>query len=139
LDPLDFSLVQGGPLLQLLYRARLCGEGLTLLNRRVVFFSAVAWLPLLVFSALGGDLLGGDAAIPFLKDVDVHVKFLVVVPLLIIAELVVHQFLRPIVSQFLKQDLVPESAKPQFHAAVASALRLRNSLRNCSSSLSFTA
>jgi hypothetical protein len=128
LDTLDFSLVQGGPLLQLLYRARLCGEGLTLLKRRVVFFSAVAWLPLLVFSALGGDLLGGDAAIPFLKDVDVHVKFLVVVPLLVIAELVVHQFLRPIVSQFLKQDLIPESAKPQFHAAVASALRLRNSL-----------
>jgi hypothetical protein len=124
----DFSLVQGGPLFQLLYRAHLYGDGLTLLRRRVLFFSAVAWLPLLVFSALGGELAGGDAAIPFLKDVDVHVKFLVVLPLLIIAELVVHQFLRPLVAQFLKQGLIPERARPQFDSAVASALRLRNSL-----------
>lgn len=127
-DPQDFSLVQGGPLFQLLYRAHLYGDGLTLLKRRVVFFSLFAWLPLLVFSALGGDLLGGDAAIPFLMDVDVHVKFLAVLPLLIIAELVVHQFLRPLVAQFLRQDLIPERARPRFDAAVASALRLRNSV-----------
>jgi hypothetical protein len=63
-----------------------------------------------------------------LKDAEVHVKFLVVVPLLIIAELVVHQFLRPLVAQFLKQGLIPESARPRFDAAIASALRLRNSL-----------
>jgi len=128
LDPQDFSLVQGGPLFQLLRRAHLYGDGLTLLQRRVVLFAAVAWLPLLVFSALGGELLGGSAAIPFLKDVDVYVKFLVVIPLLVIAELVVHQFLRPIVAQFLKQDLIPESARPGFDAAVASALRFRNSV-----------
>lgn len=127
-DSQDFSLVQGGPLFQLLYRAHLYGDGLTLLKRRVVFFSTVAWLPLLVLSALGGELVEGDAAIPFMRDVDVHVKFLVVVPLLIIAELVVHRFLRPIVAQFLKQGLLSESAKPRFDAAVASALRLRNSL-----------
>ena len=79
-------------------------------------------------SALGGEPPGGSAAVPFLKDVDVHVKFLVVIPLLIIAELVVHQFMRPIVVQFQKQGLIPDSAKPRFDAAVASALKLRNSL-----------
>jgi len=128
LDSQDFSLVQGGPLFQLLYRAHLYGDGLTLLQRRVLFFSTVAWLPLLVFSAVGGTLLGGDTAIPFLKDVDVQVKFLVVVPLLIIAELVVHRFLHPIVAQFLKQDLIPQSQRPRFETAVESALRLRNSV-----------
>ena len=126
--PQDFSLVQGGPLFQLLYRAHLYGDGLTLLRRRVIVLLSVAWLPLLVLSALSGEMLGGDATIPFLKDVEVHVKFLIVVPLLIIAELVVHQFLRPLVAQFLKQDLIPESARPRFDAAIASALRLRNSL-----------
>jgi hypothetical protein len=127
-NPLDFSLVQGGPLFQLLYRAHLYGDGFTLLQRRAVFFSLFAWLPLLVFSALGGELVDGDATLPFLKDVDVHVRFLVVVPLLIIAEVVVHQFLRPLVAHFLKQGLIPESARPRFDAAVASALRLRNSV-----------
>lgn len=126
--PQDFSLVQGGPFFRLLYRAHLYGDGLALLRRRVIAISLFAWLPLLVLSALSGKMLGGEATIPFLKDVEVHVKFLIVVPLLIIAELVVHQFLRPLVAQFLKQDLIPESARPRFDAAVASALRLRNSL-----------
>jgi hypothetical protein len=127
-DPQDFSLVQGGPLFQLLYRAHLCGNELAMLRRRVIFFSMVAWLPLFVFSALGGELVGGELAMPFLKDVDVHVKFLAVVPLLIIAELVVHRFLRPLVAQFLKQGLIRGSDRPRFDAAVASALKLRNSL-----------
>jgi len=73
-------------------------------------------------------MLGGSAAVPFLLDVDVHVKFLVVIPLLIAAELVVHQRMRPLVNQFLKQGLIPESARTRFDDAVASALRLRNSV-----------
>ncbi len=128
LESQDFSLVQGGPFFQLLFRAHLYGDELTLLRRRVFAISLFAWLPLLVLSALSGELVGGDAAVPFLKDAEVHIKFLVVVPLLIIAELVVHQFLRPIMAQFMKQGLIPDSARPRFHAAVASALRLRNSL-----------
>lgn len=127
-DPPDFSLVLGGPLFQLLRRARLSDDALTLVRRRVLIISLFAWLPLLVLSALEGELLGGSAAVPFLMDVDVHVKFLVVIPLLIAAELVVHQRMRPLVIQFLKQDLIPEGARAGFDAAVASAMRLRNSV-----------
>ena len=127
-NPGDFSLVLGGPLFQLLRRARLSGDALTLLRRRVLAIVAFTWLPLLVLSAIGGQLLGGRAAVPFLMDVDVHIKFLVVVPLLIVAELVVHRRISPLVNQFLEQGLVPETARPRFDAAVASALRLRNSV-----------
>ncbi len=126
--PNDFSLVLGGPLFQLLRRARLSGDALTLLRRRVLAIAAFTWLPLLVLSAVGGQLLGGSAAVPFLMDVDVHVKLLVVVPLLIVAELVVHRRMNPLVKQFLEQGLIPKAAKPRFDAAIASALRLRNSV-----------
>jgi len=95
----DFSLVLGGPLFQLLRRAHLTGDALELLRRRILVISLIAWLPLLVLSALEGQALGGSAAIPFLLDVDVHVKFLVVMPLLIIAEFVVHRRLRFVVKQ----------------------------------------
>jgi len=47
-----------------------------------------------VLAALGGQLFGGNVAVPFLLDVDVHVKFLVAMPFLIAAELVVHQRMR---------------------------------------------
>ena len=49
-------------------------------------------------------------------------------PLLILAELVVHRRMRPLLQLFLERNLVPESAMPRFEAAVASAFRLRNSV-----------
>jgi hypothetical protein len=72
--------------------------------------------------------LGGSAAVPFLLDVDVHVRFLVALPLLIVAELVVHRRMRFVVKQFLERHLIPESARTRFDAAIASAFRLRNSV-----------
>jgi len=72
--------------------------------------------------------LGGNVAVPFLFDVEVHVRYLVALPLLIIAELVVHRRMRPLVQQFLERNLIPESAMTRFDAAIASAFRLRNSV-----------
>src|SRR4029434_6249022 len=89
-DPSDFSLVLGGPLFQLVRQTALYDEALLPPRQRIIVISLLAWLPLLVLSSLEGQLLGGSAAVPFLLDVEVHIRFLVVVPLLIIAELVVH-------------------------------------------------
>ena len=127
-EPTDFSLVLGGPLYQLFRRAHLAGGTLELVQRRIIIISLLAWLPLLVLSTLEGHVLGGTAAIPFLLDVEVHVRFLVAVPLLIAAELVVHQRMRFVLKQFLERNLIPEGARTRFDAAILSALRLRNSV-----------
>jgi hypothetical protein len=118
----------GGPLYQLLRRAYLCGETLELLGRRMLVISLLAWLPLLGLSMWGGQALGEGITVPFLLDVEVHVRFLVALPLLILAELVVHVRMRPLVQQFLARQLVPESERPRFEVAVTSALRWRNSV-----------
>jgi len=127
-DPYDFSLVLGGPLFQLIRRAHLSGDALELLRRRILVLALVAWLPLLILSAAGGVAWGQSAGLPFLKDIEVHVRFLVALPLLIIAELVVHQRLRPVPRLFLERGLMKETSRARFDAAVASALRLRNSV-----------
>ena len=127
-EPADFSLVLGGPLFQLFRRSHLSGDALELVRQRIIIISLLAWLPLLVLSALEGQALGGSAAVPFLLDVEVHVRFLVAVPLFIAAELVVHQRMRFVVRQFLDRNLIPESAMTRFDAAIASAFRLRNSV-----------
>ena len=124
----DFSIVLGGPLFQLLRRAHLTGDTLELMRRRILVFPLLAWLPLLVLSALEGQALGGRSAVPFLLDVDVHAKFLLVMPLLIVAELVVHQRMRFVVKQFLERHLIAENDLPRFDSAIASAFRLRNSV-----------
>jgi hypothetical protein len=124
----DFSLVLGGPLFQLLRRSHLTDDSLDLARQRIIVISLFAWLPLLALSALQGQLLGGRVAVPFLLDVEVHIKFLLAMPLLIAAELVVHQRMRFVVRQFLERNLIPESAMTRFDAAIASAFRLRNSV-----------
>src|SRR5215831_17494469 len=124
----DFSLVIGGPLFQLLRRSHLAGDTLELVRRRVVTMSLFTWLPLLALSLLGGEALGGRAAVPFLKDVETHARFLLALPLLVVAELVVHQRMRLVVRQFLERNLIPDREMSRFEAAVASAVRLRNSV-----------
>ncbi|HEX9206652.1 MAG TPA: hypothetical protein VF851_00320 [Steroidobacteraceae bacterium] len=124
----DFSLVLGGPLFQLLRRTHLSDDALDLVRRRVVVIALLAWLPLFLLNAAGGRLLGTDVAVPFLIDLEVHVKFLVALPLLVIAELVVHQRMRSVARTFRDRDLVPEAAMGRLEAAVAGAYRLRNSV-----------
>ena len=124
----DFSLVHGGPLFQLLLRAHLCSDAMSLMARRIGVAVLITWVPLLVLSALDGHLLDGSVAVPFLLDVETHIRFLVVVPLLLAAELIVHQRLLPVARTFLERGLISSAAIPRFEAAVASAFRLRSSV-----------
>jgi hypothetical protein len=127
-DPRNFSIVLGGPLYQLLRRSHATGDALEMARRRIVALAAIAWLPLLVLALAGGEALGGSAQVPFLKDVEVHVRFLVALPLLVAAELLVHLRLRPVAQEFVVRGLVPEAAMARYRESLRSAFRLRNSV-----------
>ncbi len=124
----DFSLVLGGPLFQLYLRARLSMDSLQLLRRRILVITLLSWLPLLILSAMEGRLLGGAVKIPFLLDVEAHVRFLIALPLLVLAEVLVHQRITPVTRRFVERRLVVTEDLPAFHKAVASAVRARNSV-----------
>src|SRR5512135_3736051 len=85
-NPPDFSLVLGGPIFQLLRRAHLSDDALRQVRQRIIVIALFAWLPLLVLSALEGHVLRGSVAVPFLLELEVHIRFLVALPLLIAAE-----------------------------------------------------
>src|SRR5207247_239930 len=110
-------------------RSRILKPPLDLVQWRAIVIAAVAWLPLLVLSLIGRSATGGGAvALPFLHDIETHVRFLIALPILILAEIVVHQRIRPVVEQFVDRGIVVPEEVPAFHAAIASALRLRNSV-----------
>jgi len=122
----DFSLVLGGPLFQIFRRAHLSGSALELLRRRVLIISLFAWLPLAVLSAIEGHLLGSQN-LTFLRDVELHVRFLVALPVLILAELPVHRRLRSVVKCFLERGVVTQEDTPKFYAALGATMRARDS------------
>jgi len=124
----DFSLVLGGPLFQLFRRAHLTGDALEMSNRRVLIAAGITWVPLLLLSLMSGHAFGDSVAIPFLQDVEAHVRFLVALPILIAAELIVHRRLSPAVRQFVERRIVRPEELPKFQQAIDSTLRLRNSV-----------
>jgi hypothetical protein len=123
----DFSLVLGGPLYQLLIRTHLEDSALGHLTLRIVVITFFAWLPLFLLSLFDGKALGG-VRIPFLYDAEMQMRFLVALPLLIGAELLLHKRIRIVVQQFLERGIIPEEALPRFGEIIDSAMRLRNSV-----------
>ena len=126
-EPFDFSLVLGGPIFQLFRKSHLAGDGLELLHRRLLVITLIAWLPLLLLSMLGSSA-GSLGSLSFFHDVEVHVRFLVALPVLILAELVVHSRIRPVVRRFVERRIVLPQDLPRCHRAIESATRLRNSI-----------
>ena len=57
-----------------------------LVRRRIVVISCIAWLPLLLLSVFAGHGAGDAVKVPFLYDLEAHVRFLVALPILIAAE-----------------------------------------------------
>jgi hypothetical protein len=125
--PTDFSLFAGGPFFELLRRAKLCDDGLERVGRRVIVLSLLAWLPLLVLSAMEGHVWTGSAAVPFLVDLEAHIRLLVAMPLLLVAEAVAHRRMTTIGQSFLERNLIPESVMTRYEDSIASVFRLRNS------------
>jgi hypothetical protein len=122
----DFSLVLGGPLYQLFRRSGLLKPPLDLLRRRILVLPLLTWLPLLVLSAVEGRALAG-VRLPFLQDLEAQGRFLLALPLLVVAEVLVHQRLSTAVRLFREQGILRPQDRERFSAIVASTMRLRNS------------
>jgi hypothetical protein len=124
----DFSLVNGGLLNRFWRRTRLSGDALQLVPRRTLVMAILAWVPLLLLSMSERNAWGDGVGLTFLRDIETHLRLLIAVPLLILAEVKVHQRLNLVVRGFVEHGLIPDAARPRFDAAIASAMRLRNSV-----------
>ena len=95
--------------------------------RRVLLFSLITWVPLFLLSLYGGQLLS-NVHLGFLRDLETHARFLVALPVLIGAEIIVHKRTRTVVKRFVEGRIVTAEETPRFHAAIETALRARNSV-----------
>jgi len=123
----DFSLVLGGPIFQLFRKAHISGDHLELLHRRLLTIILIAWLPMLLLDIFASRS-GGPSRLTFLHDIEVQARFLIALPVLILAELIVHARLRPVVRRFVERQIVRGEGLPRYDAAIQSAVRLRNSI-----------
>jgi hypothetical protein len=100
---------------------------LELLYRRILASILLTWCPLFLLSSVAPGV-GSVAQISFLGDIEVHARFLVALPVLIGAELLVHSRIRPVIRRFVEWRIVRPEDLPLFHKAVESAVKVRNSV-----------
>ena len=126
-EPPDFSVVLGGPFYQFLRKAHLEQDHLELLRRRLIFFFGITWLPLFLLAVIS-PFAGSADRLSFLRDIEVHARFLVGLPALVAAELVVHLRMLPVARRFVERRIILPKDLPRFYRAVKSAFALRNSI-----------
>jgi hypothetical protein len=88
----------------------------------------VAWFPLLILATIEGHSLGSTGGIPFLLDYVVHSRFLIAVPLLVIAEAIVGQKIRGAVRYFQDAEIIAGDDLPRLKAAAEEAVQNRDSV-----------
>ena len=110
----------------LLVRLRHAGSERRLVLRRALAAVLISWLPLLLLSLMEGRAWGRHIEIPFLRDFAVNVRFLVAVPILIIAESRIDRRWRSLVLEFLRSELVSEKTLPSFEAVLERTILWRD-------------
>ena len=128
-DHQDQMVRPGGALFQRLVGRRISNQRMMRAFTVLVLATAIfCWLPLLLLSTAEGTLLRGNTSVPFLTDLEVHVRFLLALPILMMAEVSMEKRLSPLGRLFLQRDLIPEDARARFEAIRKSAIRQRKSI-----------
>ena len=118
-------LTEGGPGDAVLRRLGLRPLGVGA-RRTAMILAAVSWVPLLVLSAIQGVAIDGRQ-IPFLYDLAAHVRFLVAIPVLILAEIPIGFRLRRAAAHFVTAGLVGPDDYARYAGIVRDTQRLRDS------------
>ena len=124
----SFSLAHGGLVDGL--EARLGGIGGTRARvaQRASFATLLTWLPLLILS-LAEELAYGTAVkVTFLRDFAVNARFLVALPILILAEPRIDGWWRTLVLEFPRSGLIDRADLGSFEAVIQRITRLRDRL-----------
>src|SRR5262245_37970439 len=122
----EFNLVRGGFSNRVAERLGLVTKA-SRRSLKVALLLAVTWVPLLLMALASGHLTGTAVKVPFLHDPEVHARFLIVLPLLELAELIVAISLAGQVKHLREMGVVPEHEQGRFEAACAEVLALRGS------------
>jgi hypothetical protein len=96
--------------------------------RRAVFAAVLTWVPLLILSLIEGTAYGHTVPVPFLRDFGAYSRFLLAIPLLLLAELVIGPRIAGSAEHFVTSGVVVQKDFDAFDAAVESSLRLRDSV-----------
>jgi hypothetical protein len=123
----NFALTEGGPTYRIETKIGLVRQNSPKILRRALLSILLTWVPLFVLSALQHIAIGHRVPVPFLGDFAVHARFLLAVPLLLVAEIVVGPHLAHAARHFVDSGLVTPDDYDNFEEAIDDGLKGRDS------------
>ena len=97
------------------------------LGRRIALAVGLTWFPLFAWAVAHRLFLGGATPEPLFEHFGIHARFLVALPLFLVAESTVEAALRRVVPQFVLSGIVDDALRPAFEGILRDATRLRRS------------
>jgi hypothetical protein len=123
----DFSIVMGGPVYDFLLRVGLLSGGLENVLRRTVALVGITWVPLLLLSLVQALFTSHRVTIPLFSDFATYGRFLLALPLLLLAEVLIDPAVRSAVKDFVDTRIVQEKEVPEFEEILLRLQELRDS------------
>jgi hypothetical protein len=131
-DKIEFTLSGGGPAYSL-FRRMFRGLGLFAdakkpLIHATILIVALTWLPLAILCILEGTAWGNTVTTPFFRDISVAARFLVALPIFIVATMVVDRRLAWAVNSFVDLGMISSAQRAAFDAPLNQLAKRRNSV-----------
>lgn len=120
-----FSVVANEPPLRWQRAVRLAPAGGLGARRRAIFFAVATWAPIALWALATGRFFDASTGEPLMRHYGVHVRCLVAIPLLILAETSLHKASVYFLPQLLHSGLVDQRLRPRFDEVLNSVRRLR--------------
>ncbi|MEA3410036.1 MAG: hypothetical protein U9R74_00665 [Pseudomonadota bacterium] len=88
------------------------------ITRRIVVLLALAWFPVIGLAAVEGNLINTSLDVPLLHDVKFYTRYLVSLPMLLLAGAVVDPLVAATIVSFGESGVIDESNEGKFNEAV---------------------
>ena len=98
-----------GPSQKVLHKFKLGGEDKKSISKKIIIFSMLSWLPLLILSMIESTAINPAIKIPLLYDFVLYIRVFVALPLLFIAERVIRFFSNRSLGHFIESGIVADN------------------------------
>ncbi|WP_051979756.1 hypothetical protein [Edaphobacter aggregans] len=123
----EFLLMEGGPLYRIQRRLGLIQKEAPHIVLRALLAMLLTWGVLFVLSAIQHHAFGHEVAVPFLRDYSGYSRFVIAIPLLVFAEIILGPRFAESASYFVTSGIITSNDYDAFDDAVERGLRLRDS------------
>ena len=123
----EFSLIRGGPWYRLQLWLHLLRPDSLQVGKRALLYALLAWAPLAALTMIGGTAYAVSGGLSFFQDIALHVRFLVALPILIIAEAPIDRYTGAVVEHLQRSGVVSPSGRDQLERAIRSTTGMRDS------------